>query len=255
MIIVVPNGKNKYLGSFYANSSSTGNWDDYVTRDVVTYIDAHYRTLAAREHRGIAGHSMGGYGALTLAFRHPDVFGSVYAMSPCCTDFGGDFGPSNTAWKQIGRLQSPGEVTQALHRGEFFVGAFAAMDAALAPDASAKTFGDAPFTFNGNNVQTNAAAYSRIAQSLPANMVAPLLPNIVRLNGIFIEYGAQENFTHIVFGAQELSRRLTQAGVSHTLDVFQGDHVNHIEERLREHMLPWMSQQIAGAARPPRVAQ
>ena len=54
MIIVVPNGKNKYLGSFYANSSSTGNWDDYVTRDVVTYIDAHYRTLAAREQIGRA---------------------------------------------------------------------------------------------------------------------------------------------------------------------------------------------------------
>lgn len=43
MIVVLPNGTNKYMGGFYANSSTTGNWDDYITRDVAGYIDSHYR--------------------------------------------------------------------------------------------------------------------------------------------------------------------------------------------------------------------
>ncbi len=244
VIIVLPNGINKYLGSFYANSSTTGNWADYIVQDVVGYVDSHYRTLASSEHRGIAGHSMGGYGALTLAFRHPDVFSVVYAMSPCCTDLVGDLGPSNTAWPIINALKSPDEVPQALKQGQFFVAANSAMAASLAPNPNAKLLGDFPFTVDKGNVNTNPAAFSRIASNMPANMVIPLLPNIVKLKAIFIEYGAQENFTHIIIGAQELSQRLGQAGVSHTLEVFQGDHGNHISQRISERMLPWMSQQI-----------
>jgi S-formylglutathione hydrolase FrmB len=67
------------------------------------------------------------------------------------------------------------------------------------------------------------------------------------LKGIFIEYGAQENFTHIPIGAQELSRELSEAGVPHTLEVFEGDHVNHVGQRLSGRMLPWMSRQLNSA--------
>src|ERR1700744_3823482 len=65
-IIVLPNGINKYRGSFYINSPTMGNWEDFIVRGVVGYIDGHYRTLADPAHRVLAGHSMGGYGALTL---------------------------------------------------------------------------------------------------------------------------------------------------------------------------------------------
>jgi S-formylglutathione hydrolase len=247
MIIVLPNGLNKYMGGFYANSSTTGNWDDYVTRDLVSYIDKTYRTLAIAGKRGIAGHSMGGYGALTLAFRHPDVFSATYAMSPCCTDLVGDLGPSNNAWVRIAQLQRPDDVPQALKAGQFFVAAMAAMSASLAPDPKAKTLGDAPFYPESGEIKTNAAAASRISSSLPANMVVPLLSNIAKLKGIFIEYGAQENFTHIPLGAQELSRELSEAGIPHTLEVFEGDHGNRLSERIGERLLPWMSRQLTDA--------
>ncbi|MBV9156269.1 MAG: alpha/beta fold hydrolase [Acidobacteriaceae bacterium] len=244
MLVVLPNGLNKYKGAFYANSSTTGNWDDYIVRDVVGYVDKNFRTLAGVSGRGIAGHSMGGYGALTLAFRHPDVFSSVYAMSPCCTDLVGDLGPSNPAWARVNQLSSPDEVPLALSNNQFFVAAFSAMDASLAPDPGAKIFGDAPFYLEGNQVKTNPIAFSRISEKLPANMVRPLLANIVQLKGIFIEYGAQENFTHIPIGAQEVSRELSEAGVPHTLEVFEGDHGNHFGQRLADRMLPWMSKQL-----------
>ena len=91
MIIVVPNGKNAYGGSFYTNSSVNGNWEDYIVQELVAHVDSNYRTLARPESRGIAGHSMGGFGAMSLAMKHPDVFSVVYALSPCCLGMAGDF--------------------------------------------------------------------------------------------------------------------------------------------------------------------
>jgi S-formylglutathione hydrolase FrmB len=66
MIIVMPNALNRYGGSFYASSVVIGDWETFVTHELVRYVDAHYRTLARPESRGLAGHSMGGYGALRL---------------------------------------------------------------------------------------------------------------------------------------------------------------------------------------------
>jgi S-formylglutathione hydrolase FrmB len=245
MIVVLPNGSNKYHGAFYANSSTTGNWDDFIVKDVVDYVDNHYRTLAFAARRGLAGHSMGGFGALTLGFRHPDVFGSIYAMSPCCTDLVGDMGSSRPEWVGAAALKSPDDVPAALKNGRFLVAAFSAMSAALAPDPDKKTFGDLPFVVVNGELKTDPVAYMRIAENMPANMVVPLLPKIAQLKGIFIEYGAQDNFSHIVIGANETAERLSQAGIPNTLEVYQGNHSNHVEQRISDRMLPWMSAQIA----------
>lgn len=56
-------------------------YDEYVARELVAYIDSSYRTLAQREHRGIGGLSMGGYGAISLALRYPDVFAAAASHS------------------------------------------------------------------------------------------------------------------------------------------------------------------------------
>lgn len=78
MIVVCPNGEN----SMYVNwKNGKGNWGSFVSEELVTYIDEKYRTLAHRRSRGISGDSMGGYGALTQSFQHPDTYGSVSAHS------------------------------------------------------------------------------------------------------------------------------------------------------------------------------
>src|SRR4029079_14876470 len=84
MIVVLPDAKTVHNGSMYSSSVTTGDFETFVTRDLVSYIDAHYRTLAHRRGRGLVGHSMGGYGATRLGLKHPDVFGALYMMSPCC---------------------------------------------------------------------------------------------------------------------------------------------------------------------------
>ena len=84
MIVVLPDSKTVHNGSMYSSSVTTGDFEKFISRDVVSYVDAHYRTISNRLARGLAGHSMGGYGATRIGMKHADVFGSLYIMSPCC---------------------------------------------------------------------------------------------------------------------------------------------------------------------------
>src|SRR4051794_26272197 len=86
MIIVMPNAFTKFEGSFYGSSVDTGDWEAFISQELVAYIDGHYRTLAQAASRGLAGHSMGGYGTIRIGMKHPEVFSSIYSLSPCCLD-------------------------------------------------------------------------------------------------------------------------------------------------------------------------
>ena len=82
VIIVMTDAQNAYGGSWYERSEVIGDYREFIARELVAYIDGKYRTLANREHRAIAGHSMGGYGAFSLAIEYPNVFGGMAALSP-----------------------------------------------------------------------------------------------------------------------------------------------------------------------------
>lgn len=76
-IVVLPDGGR----SFWVNSyDGKDRYEDFFIQELVPAIDKKYRTLPVAEERGITGSSMGGYGALHLAMRHPDVFGTVSAQ-------------------------------------------------------------------------------------------------------------------------------------------------------------------------------
>lgn len=79
MLLVCPNGANSwYIDSAEAPESM---YETYVVSELVPYVDAHYATLPDREHRAVAGLSMGGHGALWLAIRHQSVFSACGSMS------------------------------------------------------------------------------------------------------------------------------------------------------------------------------
>ena len=77
MILVFPDGYTGFGGSQYLNSSATGRYEDYIIQDLVPYIDSRFRTKSHRESRAVAGKSSGGYGAIRLAMRRPEVFSAV----------------------------------------------------------------------------------------------------------------------------------------------------------------------------------
>ena len=86
LIMVMPDGFSKLRGGFYSSSPTVGDYESFVVDDLVQWIDANYRTIPERASRGLAGHSMGGYGTARVAMKHPEVFSSIYMMSACCLD-------------------------------------------------------------------------------------------------------------------------------------------------------------------------
>ena len=147
MIVVAANGSNAYKGSFYTNSAVTGNWEDFIIRDLVNYIDSNYRTIPRSESRGIAGHSMGGYGSVMLGMKHPEIFSAVYALSPCCLAMEADMSEANSAWPGVLQLTSREQLSATPRSfAQFYHSAFIALSAALSPNPNrAPFFVDFPF--------------------------------------------------------------------------------------------------------------
>jgi S-formylglutathione hydrolase FrmB len=98
IIIVCPDGN---VTGWYFDSpvDSTYKYETYISSELVRYIDSHYSTIKDRSKRAITGLSMGGHGALFLAFRHQDVYGACGSMSG-----GVDFRPFPDNWDIAKRL-------------------------------------------------------------------------------------------------------------------------------------------------------
>lgn len=102
LVIVCPDGENSWYWDSPLNPKS--QFETFVAKELVSYIDAHYTTLPDKQARAIAGLSMGGHGAMWLSMRHPDVFGAAGSMSG-----GVDIRPFPENWdmkKQIGEKNS-----------------------------------------------------------------------------------------------------------------------------------------------------
>ena len=80
-IVVFVDGSNRFGGSQYLSSPTIGDYETYVRRDLVNFIDKQYRTIPHRDSRGITGFSMGAYGSMHLSLKYPEVFGVVVAQA------------------------------------------------------------------------------------------------------------------------------------------------------------------------------
>jgi S-formylglutathione hydrolase FrmB len=256
-IFVIASGVNAFGGSFYVNSTVTGNWEDAIVTDLVGYVDANYRTLAQPAARGITGHSMGGFGALNIAMRRPDVFGTVYALSP------GLFDPSGAQQRlgdsavvdevlRIGDEVAGREPADALDRitsslsGEDMRFEWA-YGAAFAPDPDSPTLMRFPYQRqNGTIVRDEAvwATWEGGFGGLPGK-IDQFSANLRRLNGIGIDYGTRDEYSWIPRGCAYFVSMLKSAGIQVTEATFDGGHQNQLERRLIEHMLPFMAQRLS----------
>ncbi|HEX4051275.1 MAG TPA: alpha/beta hydrolase-fold protein [Steroidobacteraceae bacterium] len=234
MIIVMPDSFTKYAGSMYSNSAVTGNWEGFITHDLVKYIDAHYRTLARPASRGLAGHSMGGYGTLRLAMKYPGIFSSVYAMSPCCLS--ANLMPNATLMASVAQAQSTGNLSKA----NFGVKAMLASAAAWSPDPrNPPSYFDLP-VMNGKPVPSVIAAW---AANSPLAMVYQSISNLETYHAIAFDAGDRD--TAIAGTVRSLDGILTAFGVKHVAKIYQGNHVDHIQQRLETQVLPYFSDQLS----------
>ena len=253
VIVAMPNGATKFLGSFYVNSSVNGRWEDYIADDVIRYVDAHYRTLARPESRGVAGHSMGGFGAIVMAMHRPDVFRSAYALSPCCLDAVEDIGYGNAAWIRALAFTGEDDVKKSLAAGDFYPVAIVALGRALAPDPQAPLLFAFPVRKAGPELMPNEPAYTKWREAFPVRQLPRYAANVRRMKGIVIDYGLDDQFSHIPIATPAFAQALTDARVPHTLDVYAGDHRQRVHERLASKVFPFFAAMLELSAPPAKT--
>jgi len=234
MILVMPNAMNAFGGSMYSNSVTAGNWEGYVADDLVAYMDKNYRTIAVREGRGLAGHSMGGYGTLRIGMKRPDVFSAIYALSSCCLNEG-------TVRGRGAGQPSPAELVKTMEdaRGNRGAQGTLARAAAWAPNPRNPPFYlDLP-TKNGEVVPEVAVKW---AANSPVAMLDQYVPNLKKMKAIALDIGLQDN---LITGNRLIVERMTAFGIAHTFETYEGDHGNRIPERLEQKVLPFFSKHLS----------
>jgi enterochelin esterase-like enzyme len=249
MIVVIPDAFTKYSGSMFTNSPTTGFWETFVADDLTAAIDARYRTIASRDGRGLAGHSMGGYGTMRIGMKQAHAFGALYAMSSCCLmndpaagrggagARGAAPGPGRGAAPQ-GRGDAAGRGAPQ-GRGGGMANALSAQAAAWAPNPkNPPDFFDLP-TRDGEIQPLVAAKW--VANS-PLVFVDQYVPSLRRMRAIALDIGDQDPF---VATNRQLADALARLDVPHAFEIYPGDHGNRIRERFETQVLPFFSRHLA----------
>src|SRR5215218_9410947 len=240
MIVVLPDSKTVHNGSMYSSSVTTGDFENYVARDVVAYIDAHYRTLARRESRGLVGHSMGGYGATRIGMKHADVFGSLYIMSPCCLSPRGAGG---------GRGAAPG--SNAANEDALAAVKTAADSAKLPFGLRAQLASAAAWSPNPNNPPLYVdlpigdkapAVLAKWAANAPLAFIDQYVLQLRQYRAIAIDVGDQDGLR---VDAGKLHDALDQYGIANTFEVYAGTHTSDVAVRFQEHVMPFFSRTLS----------
>ncbi len=247
-IIVVPDSKTVYNGSMYSSSATTGDFEKFIYHDVVAYIDAHYRTIPNCESRGLVGHSMGGYGASRIGMKHPDVFGALYIMSPCCMSSmaGGGPGPADqmkeraiASEKKVAAATSPADLAA---QSPGFAAAQYATAAAWAPDPkNPPLYFDLP-TRNGVLQPDIVAKY---AANSPLTFVDQYIGNLKQYRAIAMDVGDQDGLR---FDATKLHDILDNYGIANSFEIYSGTHTSAVADRFQNHVLPFFSKNLCFAA-------
>ena len=234
MIVVLPDSKTVHNGSMYSSSVTTGDFEQFISRDLVAYIDAHYRTLPNRTSRGLVGHSMGGYGASRIGMKHSDVFGSLYIMSPCCLSARTAASLKPEGEKTLEAVKTPEDSAKL----SFFQRAQLASAAAWSPDPkNPPLYLDLPM--KDGAVQPDILA--KWAANAPLAFVDQYIGNLRQYRAIAMDMGDQDGLR---VDAGKLHDVLDKYGIANSFEVYPGTHTSRVADRFQNHVLPFFSQNL-----------
>jgi len=245
-IFVMNDQRTSYLGSFYTNSTLTGNWSDFTAKDLVDYVDETYRTIPQSDSRGIAGWSMGGFGAIRLGMLHPEVFSSVYSLSPGL-GLAEEFGIHGKAYKIISETKSREELlsNNTVFTDEFYAEALVAMGRAISPNPDNPPFyADFPYTYEDGQLVVNYEVLEDWNESVPLGLADKYIDNLKKLKAIKLDWGRNEENDFIPATCREFSEKLENLGIEHYAEEFIGTHGNKLwtnDGRILNDMLPFFN--------------
>jgi hypothetical protein len=238
MILVFPNSGNRLGGSMYLSSPTIGDYETYLTKELVGYIDSHYRTLPQCESRGIAGCSMGGDGAAHLGLKYPNVYAVAVAQSgtyfwdrdPCLLNGAKGFTQKPTNFYEI--LSLPEDTVCEL-----------AMAAAVAPNINkAPLYFDMPYVIVNGKAEIDPSFIKKIKTSDPTADVERYLKQPTRLNALLVQHAQKDEFMPVE-PARDFDKLLTEKGIAHKFD---DSFINHCSYDMIPPMLKFMSDNLVG---------
>ena len=232
LIMVMPDGYSKLRGGFYSSSPTVGDYESFVADDLVAWVDANYRTLAERDSRGLAGHSMGGYGTARIAMKRPEVFSSIYMMSACCLD------PMQMTPEQARAIEAmTPEQVAAAQFGEL---AAVSTLATWSPDPTDDGFLKV-YTGLREDGTIDPLVNLRLAANSPVVLVPQYLPALNSLEAFAMDIGDKD---FLLQGNAAFRAELDRFGVKYHFELYEGDHGNRIAERIRTEVLPFFGEHL-----------
>ena len=225
MILVMPNSYNKFRGSFYTNTSTGGNWADYIAIDVVEYIDSHYRTLPYRGSRAVVGHSMGGQGAVYIGILYPEVFGCMGGLAGAYLLEGLELQANANFYADVSTVEN---WNQFYSLGFFHQASFA-FSAAFAPNPDRPPFYcDFPYVYTDTEpkeVIKVQEVYDKFLEHDILNLAEKHYDTLLSMRAIYIDCGTNDD---LIERARQLHSKLGILGIKHLYKEFLGDHTNRI---------------------------
>ena len=256
-IAVFVDGSNRFGGSQYLSSPTIGDYETYIRRDLVNFIDRQYRTIPHRDSRGITGFSMGAYGSMHLSLKYPEVFGVVVAqagtykfdddliqsftekggvvitlMEPLKQKSGDEF------WNALDELAN----SDALRRVSLpFRNGLAYLAGVASNPDKPPCYLDLPYRLKTGIPpwERDEEVWDRIIENDVIHELDRYLHRLkqnpqrpVRLNGIRLVHGLEDE-TALPRQAEALDQRLTELGIDHEFVKHGGGHTFIAEESLQ----------------------
>ncbi len=241
-IVVTPNAYTLHKGSMYSNSVTTGDWEKFIAEDLVAYMDSHYRTLPARMSRGLGGHSMGGYGALRIGMKRPDVFSSLYLMSSCCLAANPNPRPESLAAAEA--IKTREQAVEAANAPGFGVSVTLASAAAWSPNPrNPPLFFDLPV----RNGKIRPEIVAKWVANAPLETIKDHVTALKSYYSIAVDVGTKDS---LLATNRQLNEKLTALGIPHAYEEYDGDHTNKVAERIDRSVLLFFSRNLVAPANP-----
>ncbi len=229
MILVMPDCFTRYGGSQYVNSSATGRYEDHLIGELVPHIDRRYRTLGAREHRGVIGKSSGGYGAMVNAMRHPDVFGAVACHSgdmefDYC--YRGDVPKALTQIQKAGGLEAWLQAFDAKRQkssDDMMTLNIVAMSACYSPNPAAPCGIDLPA--DPASGAWRDEVWQRWLDQDPLRLLERHAAALRSMALVYLDCGTRDEWS-LHHGARLFAQKLRALGIAHEHEEFDDGHMN-----------------------------
>lgn len=232
LIMVMPDGFSKLRGGFYSSSPTVGDYESFVADDLVKWMDANYRTIAKRDSRGLAGHSMGGYGTIRIAMKRPEVFSSIYMMSACCLP------PQPIDVATAKRVE--GMTADDVAKAQFNDLAAVSTLATWSPDPTADNFLKVYTGLKDDGTLDPLVNY-RLAANSPLVLLPQYLPALKSLEGFAMDIGDKD---FLLDGNRLFREELDKFGIKYDFELYEGDHGNRIGERIRTEVMPFFGKHL-----------